>query len=94
MKVNWKVRFGNKVWLVSFFSVIVTFVYTVLGMFDIFPEVTQNTIMQIITTFLTFLSLIGVIVDPTTEGYGDSKRALGYETPWVDEQEDVEDDVG
>ena len=31
MKVNWKVRFQNKVWLSSFFACILTFVYTMLG---------------------------------------------------------------
>ena len=33
---------------------------------------------------LTFLGLIGVLVDPTTAGIGDSERALGYEEPWDD----------
>ena len=33
---------------------------------------------------LTFRGLIGVIVDPTTAGLGDSDRAMGYEEPWDD----------
>ena len=33
---------------------------------------------------LTFLGLIGVIVDPTTAGLGDSERAMDYEEPWDD----------
>ncbi len=36
---------------------------------------------------LTFLGLIGVIVDPTTAGLGDSERALGYVEPWDDNRE-------
>ena len=28
--------------------------------------------------------LIGVIVDPTTAGLGDSERATGYAEPWDD----------
>lgn len=94
MKVNWKVRFKNKVWLASFFSCIVSFIYTILGMFDVFPAVTQNTVMQIVNCFLMMLSLTGVVVDPTTNGYSDSNRAMGYEEPWKDEQEDVAGDVG
>lgn len=94
MKVNWKVRFKNKVWLASFFSCIVSFIYTILGMFDIFPAVTQNTVSQIVNQVLMVLSLIGVIVDPTTNGYSDSNRAMGYEEPWKDEQEAVSGDVG
>lgn len=85
MKVNWKVRFKNKVWLMSFFSVIISFAYTMLSLFDVYPSITQNTIAQIVSNVLMFLSLIGVIVDPTTEGFGDSERAMGYSEPWADE---------
>ena len=84
MKINWKVRFKNKVWLSTFISLIVGFVYNILALFDIFPAVTQNAIMQIIGNVLTFLGLIGVIVDPTTAGIEDSNRAMSYEEPWVD----------
>ena len=84
MKLNWKVRFKNKVWLGSFLSLIVGFVYSMLALFDIFPAVTQNLVGQLLNQVLTFLGLIGVIVDPTTAGLGDSERAMGYEEPWDD----------
>lgn len=85
MKLNWKVRFKNKIWLTSFFAAILTFVYTILGMFDIYPEITKNDIGEIINSLLMFLSLTGVIVDPTTAGLNDSNRAMGYEVPYSDE---------
>ena len=84
MKINWKVRFKNKVWLGSFLSLIISFAYSMLGLFDIFPVVTRNNVVEILNQILTFLGLIGVIVDPTTAGIGDSERALGYEEPWDD----------
>ena len=84
MKLNWKVRFKNKVWLGSFLSLIVGFAYSMLALFDIFPQVTQNLVVQLLNQVLTFLGLIGVIVDPTTAGIGDSDRAMGYEEPWDD----------
>ena len=84
MKLNWKVRFKNKVWLGSFLSLIVSFVYSMLGLFDIFPDVTRNNVVEILNQILTFLGLIGVLVDPTTAGLGDSERAMGYEVPWDD----------
>ena len=93
MELNWKVRFKNKVWLAAFLSTIITFIYTILAMLDIFPIITKNTVLQIVDYVLMLLSLVGVIVDPTTSGVGDSRRALSYEEPWVDE--DVsEDGVG
>ena len=86
-KINWKVRFKNKVWLGSFLSLIVGFVYSMLALFDIFPQVTQNLVVQLLNQVLTFLGLIGVIVDPTTAGLGDSERAMGYEEPWDDQKD-------
>ena len=84
MKLNWKVRFKNKIWLGSFLSLIVSFVYSLLGLFDVFPSVTRNNVIEILNQILTFLGLIGVLVDPTTAGLGDSERAMGYEEPWDD----------
>lgn len=84
MKVNWKVRFKNRVWLASFFCTVISFAYNILGMFDIFPAITQNYVIQIVNEILLFLSLIGVIADPTTEGLNDSARAMSYEEPWSD----------
>ena len=84
MKLNWRVRFKNKVWLGSFLSLIVGFVYSMLALFDVFPEVTQSLVLQLMNQVLTFLGLIGVIVDPTTAGVGDSDRAMTYVEPWDD----------
>ena len=83
-KINWRVRLKNKIWLGSFLSLIVGFVYSMLALFDIFPEVTQSLVLQLMNQVLTFLGLIGVIVDPTTAGIGDSDRAMGYSEPWDD----------
>ena len=84
MKVNWRVRFKNKIWLGSFLSLIVGFVYSMLALFDVFPEVTESLVLQLMNQVLTFLGLIGVIVDPTTAGIGDSERAMSYQEPWDD----------
>lgn len=90
MKLNWKVRFKNKVWLTMFISLIIGFVFNMLKLFDVVPIVTENTVTTIAAQILEFLGLIGVIVDPTTNGLGDSQRALRYDEPWVDPKEEVE----
>lgn len=84
MKINWKVRFKNKVFLASLAALVVTFVYSLLALLDIYPAVTQNMVMQIINQVLMLLAALGVIVDPTTAGIEDSNRAMGYEDPWDD----------
>lgn len=84
MNINWKVRFKNAPWLASFLSLIISFVFSMLSLFDIFPSFTKNQVLQIVDQVLAFLGLIGVLVDPTTAGLSDSKRALSYEEPWDD----------
>ena len=84
MKLNWKVRFKNKVWLGLFLSLIVGFIFNLLKLCEIYPPFTENTVMNIVNQVLTFLGLIGVLVDPTTDGVKDSDRAMGYDVPWND----------
>ena len=84
MKLNWKVRFKNKTWLTMFISLIVGFVFNMLKLFDVVPVISESLVMNIIGQVLTFLGLIGVIVDPTTAGIQDSDRAMTYQEPWQD----------
>lgn len=84
-KINWKVRFKNKVWLTSFISLIVGFIFNMLKLFEVYPPFTESTIMNIVGQVMTFLGLFGVIADPTTEGMFDSQRALSYDEPWSDD---------
>ena len=82
MKINWTVRLKNKVWLATFLSFIVSTVYQWLGDFDIAPVVTQDAVLQLASAVLQVLSLLGLIVDPTTAGVADSERAMKYEEPY------------
>lgn len=81
MKINWKVRLKNKVWLSSFLAFVVSTIYTLLGMLDIAPNVTQDSVLQVISAVLQLLGLLGVVADPTTPGIEDSERALAYVEP-------------
>lgn len=89
MKINWKARFRNKVWLASFLAFLVGVIFSILGMLDISPAISENAVMGIIDKVLTLLGLIGIIVDPTTEGISDSDRAMTYYT-----DEDVRESEG
>lgn len=81
MKINWKIRFKNKAWLLAFCGAVLAFIYQVLGLFGILPAVSENTSMTLLGLILNVLAALGVIVDPTTPGAGDSERALGYDVP-------------
>lgn len=81
MKINWKVRLRNKTWLMSIIALVITFVYDLLAMLEIVPTVTKDWLMSIVQTALTLLAGLGVLIDPTTPGMGDSDRAMHYKEP-------------
>ena len=83
-KINWKVRFKNRVFLAAFASLCISFIYGMLDLFEIVPGLPEGRTVEFIQSVLTVMGLLGVITDPTTAGIGDSERALGYEEPWND----------
>lgn len=80
MKINWKIRFKNKVWLLTFIGTIIAFAYQVCAMLGVVPKVAEDQVMDLVKILLTLLVGLGVIVDPTTAGTADSERALTYGT--------------
>ncbi len=81
MKINLKVRFKNPVFWLMVIPAVITFVYTVLGALGVVPAISQDVVVNIVTAIITALTTIGVLIDPTTKGVGDSERALGYDKP-------------
>ena len=81
MKINWKVRFQHKPFLIALFSLIVLLVQQVAAIFGIDTTIYNDQAMDIFNTILSILVLIGVVVDPTTSGTNDSTQALGYRKP-------------
>lgn len=78
MKINWKVRMQNRVWLMTFIAAALALVYEVLAVFGIAPKVEQAQLMHLAEMLVGVLVLLGVVVDPTTPGTSDSDRAMTY----------------
>ena len=91
MKINWKLRLQNKTTLVTLIALCVTFVYQVLGLFGVVPTVSQDEVINTIGLLINILVVLGVVVDPTTNGISDSNNALNYKTPKVND--DTEDNA-
>jgi len=81
LKINWKVRLRNPAWITSLLALIVSTVYQLLAMFDVAPALTEDALMQAVAAAVQLLTLMGVLIDPTTKGLSDSARALEYERP-------------
>ena len=73
MKIDIKTRLKNKTFLLGFTGSIVTFVYQMLGMFDVVPTISQDQIINLIGIVINILVGLAVVVDPTTEGISDGK---------------------
>ena len=71
IKINWKTRFKNKTFLISFFALIISFLYKLLALFEIVPNFTENEMSEVFGVIVNILGLMGVVVDPTTVGLSD-----------------------
>ena len=84
-KINWKVRIKNPVFWMTVVPAAVSFVYCALGAFGIVPKLTESMVLNIFSAVMTALTTLGVLVDPTTAGVGDSALAMTYEAPRKDD---------
>lgn len=78
MKINWTVRLKNPVFWLTVIPAVVALIYTILGVFEVVPTISEDTLLNALTAIVSALTTIGVLVDPTTKGVGDSERALNY----------------
>ena len=81
MNINWILRFKNKVTLTTLVVAIIALVYQVLGLCGVVPAVSQSDVVNVAGAIINILVLLGIVVDPTTQGASDSDQALGYEEP-------------
>ena len=83
MKINWIVRIKNKAfWLAIIPAVLLLIqaVADVVGYHLDFGDISEKLIAVVNAVFVV-LSILGIVVDPTTADFGDSTRALTYTTP-------------
>ena len=80
MKINIKARLKNKVFVMSASALIISFVNRLLDMLGIVSHIAENEITELCAMAVNILAFFGVLVDPTTDGFADSERALTYGT--------------
>ena len=84
--INWKVRIKNKQFWVSLIPALAILVQAVAAVFGYTLNLDEmvGKILQVVSAVFAILAILGVVVDTTTAGVGDSARAMSYEEPWVD----------
>ena len=76
MKINLKVRMKNKTFVITMLTTVIAFVYQLLAQFEIVPKITQDQTIQVLMLVVNILAGLGILVDPTTDGFKDSDRVL------------------
>ena len=83
MKINWVVRLKNKSFWMAIIPAVLLLIQAVADVVGFqldFGDISEKLITVVNAVFVV-LSILGIVVDPTTDGIGDSTRALTYTTP-------------
>lgn len=81
MNINWILRLKNKTTLTALIAAVLAFCYQAAGILGFVPPVAQDELTQAAFLLVNILVALGVVVDPTTAGIGDSERAMNYTEP-------------
>lgn len=81
--INWVVRIKNKNFWLAFIPAVLLLVQTVAAVFGYSLDFGElgNRLVAVVNAVFGVLVILGVVVDPTTQGVGDSKQAMGYKRP-------------
>ena len=87
--INWQVRIKNRQFWLTLIPAVLLLVQVVAAVFGITIDLGElgNRLLDVVNAVFAVLVILGVVTDPTTEGVGDSIRALGYEEPYKDGEE-------
>ena len=88
--INWKIRLMNKQFWLSLIPALALCAQAIAAVFGWEIDLTTavGKLLTVVNTVFALLVVLGVVVDPTTAGIGDSNRALGYDEPWEDEEKE------
>lgn len=83
MKINWEVRIKNKNFWITLIPLVLLLVQTVAAVFNYKVDFGDlgNRILEVVNVVFALLTLLGIVNDPTTATFSDSKLAMTYEVP-------------
>ncbi|GGA31579.1 phage holin [Psychrobacillus lasiicapitis] len=81
MKINWKVRFQHRPFIIALFALVMLLVQQVASFFGVDTTLYNDQVTDLFNTVLAILILLGIVSDPTTNGISDSQQALRYDKP-------------
>lgn len=81
--INWKVRLKNKSFWLALIPAVLLLIQAVAALFgfELDLDFLGERLLAVVNALFVVLTILGVVVDPTTQGVGDSERAMGYDEP-------------
>ena len=86
MGINFTARIKNKAFWISFIPAVLLLIQVVASVFGFTIDLGDlgQKLLAVVNALFAVLALLGVVVDPTTDGITDSKQALTYDSPKKD----------
>ena len=81
--INWKVRIKSKTFWLALVPAIILLVQTVAAGFgySLDFQALEGHLIEVVNAVFLLLTILGIVVDPTTAGVSDSALAMTYEKP-------------
>lgn len=81
--INWKVRIRNKAFWMALIPAVLLLVQSIAAAFGHPVELTMvgERLLSIVNQLFALLAILGIVIDPTTDGIDDSEQAMTYEYP-------------
>lgn len=83
MKINWIVRFKNKAFWMALIPAVLVLVEVIASVFGITIDLGDlgNKLLEVVRAVFVLLSILGIVVDPTTDGISDNNQVMTYSEP-------------
>ena len=84
--INWTVRIKNKQFWLALIPAVLLLAQVVAAVFGYTLDLGElgTRLLDVVNALFAVLAILGVVTDPTTDGVGDSERAMGYDEPYKD----------
>lgn len=81
--INWLVRIKNKSFWIALIPAVLLLIQVVAAVFGITLDLGDlgNKLLAVVNAVFSILTILGIVVDPTTSGITDSEQALTYTEP-------------
>ena len=81
--INWTVRIKNKWFWLAIIPAVLVLIRAVAAVFGFELDFTElgDKLAAVVEAVFAVLVILGIVVDPTTEGVKDSKLAMTYDEP-------------